>query len=72
LTARGDASELARAIAKVLDDAALAHVMGKAGRQRVLERFTWEASTRHLVELLENVRDRSLYAQRQGGRKPKL
>jgi glycosyltransferase involved in cell wall biosynthesis len=72
LTARGDASELARAIAKVLDNAALAHVMGKAGRQRVLERFTWEASTRRFVELLENVRDRSPYAQSQGGRKPKL
>jgi glycosyltransferase involved in cell wall biosynthesis len=72
LTARGDASELARAIAKVLDDAALAHVMGEAGRQRVLERFTWEASTRCLVELVENARDRSLYAQSQSGRKPNL
>ena len=72
LTTRGDASELARAIAKVLDDAALAHVMGEAGRQRALERFTWEASTRRLVELIENARDRSPYAQSQGGRKPKL
>jgi glycosyltransferase involved in cell wall biosynthesis len=53
LAARGDAWELARAISRVLDDSALARAMGEAGRQRVLERFTWKASARRLAELIE-------------------
>jgi glycosyltransferase involved in cell wall biosynthesis len=55
LAARGDAWELARAISRVLDDPALARAMGQAGRQRVLERFTWEASARRLAKLIEGV-----------------
>jgi glycosyltransferase involved in cell wall biosynthesis len=55
LVARGDAKALSEAIAKVLDDQALARAMGEAGRQRVLERFTWEASARRLADLIENV-----------------
>jgi glycosyltransferase involved in cell wall biosynthesis len=55
LAARGDAWELARAISRVLDDPALARAMSEAGRQRVLDRFTWEASARRLVELIEGL-----------------
>jgi glycosyltransferase involved in cell wall biosynthesis len=55
LVARGDAKELANAISRVIDDAALARAMGEAGRQRVLERFTWEASARRLASLVESV-----------------
>jgi glycosyltransferase involved in cell wall biosynthesis len=55
LVARGDAEELALAISEVIDDPALARAMGVAGRQRVLERFTWEASARRLADLIESV-----------------
>jgi glycosyltransferase involved in cell wall biosynthesis len=55
LAARGDARELARAISRVIDNPALARAMGEAGRQRVLERFTWEASARCLADLIESV-----------------
>jgi glycosyltransferase involved in cell wall biosynthesis len=55
LVARGDAQELAMAIGQVIDNPALARAMGEAGRQRVLERFTWEASARHLAGLIESV-----------------
>jgi glycosyltransferase involved in cell wall biosynthesis len=55
LVTRGNAEELALAIRKVIDDPTLARAMGEAGRQRALERFTWEASARHLADLIENV-----------------
>jgi glycosyltransferase involved in cell wall biosynthesis len=55
LVARGDAKELALAISQVIDHPALARAMGEAGRQRVLERFTWEASARHLADLIESL-----------------
>jgi glycosyltransferase involved in cell wall biosynthesis len=55
LTARGDAWELAQAISRVLDDPALARAMGEAGRQLVLEQFTWEASARRFAELIESL-----------------
>lgn len=55
LTTRGDAWELARAISRVLDDPALACVMGEAGRRRVVDRFTWEASAGCLAELIEGL-----------------
>jgi glycosyltransferase involved in cell wall biosynthesis len=55
LVARGDAKELATAISQVIDNPARAAAMGEAARQRVLERFTWEASARHLVDLIEGV-----------------
>lgn len=55
LVKRGDAKELALAISRVIDDPALARAMGNAGRQRVLERFTWEMSARRLAELIERV-----------------
>jgi glycosyltransferase involved in cell wall biosynthesis len=55
LVTRGDAEELAIAISEVIDNPTLARTMGEAGRQRVLERFTWEASARHLANLIESV-----------------
>lgn len=55
LVARGDAQVLAQAISQILDDPALARAMGEAGRQRVLGRFTWEASARRLADLIESV-----------------
>ena len=39
----GDAEALAAAMREVLDDPALARRLGTAGRERVLERFTWRA-----------------------------
>jgi glycosyltransferase involved in cell wall biosynthesis len=54
LVRRGDAKELAAAISRVIDDPATARAMGKAGRQRVLERFTWELSARRLADLIES------------------
>jgi glycosyltransferase involved in cell wall biosynthesis len=38
-----DAGALATAIGRLLDDAALRDRIGNAGRQRVMERFTWKA-----------------------------
>jgi glycosyltransferase involved in cell wall biosynthesis len=55
LVARGNARELAMAISQVIDDPAWARAMGDAGRQRVLERFTWEASARRLADLIKSV-----------------
>jgi glycosyltransferase involved in cell wall biosynthesis len=55
LVARGDAKELAMAISEVIDSPTLARTMGEAGRQRMLERFTWEASAQHLADLIESV-----------------
>jgi glycosyltransferase involved in cell wall biosynthesis len=55
LVTRGDAEALAQAIGQVIDDPALARAMGEAGRQRMLERFTWEASSRRLADLIESV-----------------
>jgi glycosyltransferase involved in cell wall biosynthesis len=43
LVERGDVDGLAIAIDKVLGDRALRDSMGRAGRQRVLTRFAWEA-----------------------------
>lgn len=55
LVSRDDVGELARGIQQLLDDPALARAMGEAGRRRVLERFTWNASARHLIDLIERV-----------------
>jgi glycosyltransferase involved in cell wall biosynthesis len=55
LVRRGDAQQLAQAISRVIDDPALAHAMGEAGRQQMLQRFTWDASSRRLADLIESV-----------------
>jgi len=38
----GDVPALAAALRRLLDDLALAHRLGKAGRQKVLARYTWD------------------------------
>ena len=43
LVAPGDVGELEKAIAALLDDPARRERMGRAGRARVLERFSWRA-----------------------------
>jgi glycosyltransferase involved in cell wall biosynthesis len=52
LVARGDAIALARAIGQVLDNVALARAMGEAGRQRVVERFSWQVVSQRLADLI--------------------
>jgi glycosyltransferase involved in cell wall biosynthesis len=46
----GDPGALAGAIGRALDDAALRARLGPAGRERVLERFTWRATAVGTVE----------------------
>jgi glycosyltransferase involved in cell wall biosynthesis len=46
----GDAGALAAALGRVLDDPVLAARLSFAGRQRVLERFTWRACAAATVE----------------------
>lgn len=46
----GDVGALAAAIGEALDDPALRARIGAAGRQRVLERFTWRATAEGTVE----------------------
>ncbi len=69
LVARGDVEELALAISQVIDDPALARAMGEAARQRVQERFTWEASARRLAHLIENV-SRASGSQKRSSKSP--
>jgi glycosyltransferase involved in cell wall biosynthesis len=46
----GDSQALAAAIGRALDDAGLRHRLGRAGRARALERFTWQATATGTVE----------------------
>jgi phosphatidylinositol alpha-1,6-mannosyltransferase len=50
-----DAQELAAAIARLLDDAALRQRMGAAGRARVLEQFTWECAAERVEAIHRSV-----------------
>lgn len=59
LVAPGDPGALAVAIGRVLDDAALAARLGRAGRARVLERFTWRATAEGTVEQYRALLDRA-------------
>jgi glycosyltransferase involved in cell wall biosynthesis len=43
LVVPGTAEELAEAISKIVNDSATAEAMGKAGRNTVVERFSWDA-----------------------------
>jgi spore coat protein SA len=52
LVPRNDPHALARALIAVLSDAARAQQMGMAGREVVLERFTWEHITERYRQLL--------------------
>src|SRR5262249_30400152 len=51
----GFARALAARVQELLDDPALARRMGAAGRDRVLERFTWPAITDRTVELYRSL-----------------
>lgn len=53
LVPTGDVEGLARALGQALGDAALRRERGRAGRARVLERFTWERSARATLDGLE-------------------
>jgi starch synthase len=55
LVARGEVTELARAIGQVLDDTSLARAMGEAGRQREIEHFSWDVISRRLADLIVSV-----------------
>ncbi len=45
----GDAGALATAVCRVLHDPQLAYALGRRGRQRILERFTFQENVRALV-----------------------
>ena len=51
----GDAVALAEAIRRLMSDADLRARMGAAGRQRMVERFTWRETARKTVALYEEV-----------------
>lgn len=55
LVARGEAQELALAIAQVLDNRNLARAMGEAGRRRAAEHFSFGVMSRRFVDLIENL-----------------
>jgi glycosyltransferase involved in cell wall biosynthesis len=52
-----DSRALAKAIAQLCDDPELAQKLGKAGRQRVIAHFTWEAAARKTLETYYRVMD---------------
>jgi glycosyltransferase involved in cell wall biosynthesis len=54
LVERGDATAMAFAIAQVVDNPALARAMGKAGRRRAVECFSWEVVSRRLADLINS------------------
>jgi glycosyltransferase involved in cell wall biosynthesis len=60
--APGDAGALARALARLLDDPALAQAMGQAGKELVAERFSAEC---HVAAILDGYR-RALAGWREG------
>jgi glycosyltransferase involved in cell wall biosynthesis len=51
LAASGDDRGFADAILRLLDDPTLARTMGRAGRQRVVERHSWRKSAEKLLDL---------------------
>jgi glycosyltransferase involved in cell wall biosynthesis len=62
-----DARALAGAMASLLADPERCRLMGAAGRERVLERFTWEQHARGLEALYGDVLRRRTAAQRTEG-----
>ncbi|MDX3224835.1 glycosyltransferase family 4 protein [Streptomyces sp. ME19-01-6] len=62
----GDAGALAAALTRLLDDAELRRKLGAAGRERVLEHFTWERAAIGTVE-----RYREAIAARAGAPRPR-
>ena len=62
-----DERALADAMASLLADPERCRRMGAAGRERVLERFTWEQHARGLEALYDDVLRRGVGARREGG-----
>src|SRR3954469_16927208 len=54
----GDVGELTAALALVLDSRALGEQLGRAGRRRVLESYTWRATAHRTAAWYEDVLDR--------------
>ena len=48
---RDDPAGLAQALRRLLDDPALRARLGRAGRERVAEKYEWSACVRHMVEV---------------------
>src|SRR3954447_17378820 len=57
LVAPGDVDELTRAIAAMLDDPERRERMGRAGRRRVLEKFSWRAVAEATAAAYQDVID---------------
>ncbi len=55
----GDAGALAGAVKRLLGDESLRERIGRAGRDRVLRRFTWETAARSTVEQYRAALDRA-------------
>jgi glycosyltransferase involved in cell wall biosynthesis len=54
----GDVGELTDALRQVLDSPELGARLGRAGRQRVLERYTWRTTAARTAEWYGDVLDR--------------
>ena len=51
----GDPAQLGKAIAKILENPALARRLGKAGRRRVLKQFTWDRIAEKTLRLYRSL-----------------
>jgi glycosyltransferase involved in cell wall biosynthesis len=54
----GDVGELAAALRRVLDTPALGEQLGRAGRRRVLDRYTWRTTAQRTADWYDEVLDR--------------
>jgi glycosyltransferase involved in cell wall biosynthesis len=54
----GDVGELTAALKTVLDSASLAEELGRAGRRRVLDLFTWRATAQRTADWYEQILER--------------
>lgn len=68
LVDRGDASGLADAILDLLAQPERRRSMGKAGRERVIEQFSWDRIADQLLHALESLPDRTAFVDRRDGR----
>lgn len=58
----GDAAALTRAMDRLLEDAALRHRLGNGARERVADRFSWDAAARAYLRLLPRPEPERTYA----------
>jgi starch synthase len=56
LVPEGDATALADAIQRLIDDPAYAAQLGQAGRERVVAKYSWQQHCRELEHILETIR----------------